>query len=192
MKHLVFFLEGQSDKEMLEGLIPRWLDTIKKEIKCHYFFFKGKQDLRKKLSSRLKNWQLPESAFVVLLDQDRNDCKPLKTGILDQCRQAITSNTHFIVRIACRELESWYFGDFPALMKGLKSNNLFKYQNKQKYRYPDNIQYPSRELEKITKGMYQKISGSRAIGKHLSLSTNTSRSFQVFIKGLHKLFPEDV
>jgi len=41
-------------------------------------------------------------------------------------------------------------------------------------------------LEKLTKKKYQKVSGSREIGKHLSIQSNQSRSFQVFIQGVNK------
>jgi len=40
------------------------------------------------------------------------------------------------------------------------------------------------ELKKLTENSYQKVSGSREIGKHLSIENNQSRSFQVFIQGI--------
>ena len=192
MKSCVFFLEGISEKEMLEGFLPRLLKSIGIDnIKPHYFTFNGKHGLKKNLVNRLRYWQRPKSVFVILIDQDTENCKDLKTDVLKLCHKA-KRNAQFIVRIACHELESWYFGDLPALAKGLKNDNLYKHQNKQKYRNPDKIQHPSKELEQITKGMYQKISGSRAIGKHLSLNENMSHSFQIFIKGLRMLLQKDV
>ena len=59
-----------------------------------------------------------------------------------------------------------------------------KYKNKRKYRIPDKIGSPAEELENITKGIYQKVSGSRKIGSKLSLDSNTSKSFQVFIDSI--------
>ena len=94
------------------------------------------------------------------------------------------SSSNLVIRIACHELESWYFGDLTAVEKALKREGLIKYKVKKKYRDPDNIQNPSKELEKITKGDYQKNLGSKAIG---SLDKNTSPSFQSFVKGIQKL-----
>jgi len=89
-----------------------------------------------------------------------------------------------MIRIVCRELESWYFGDLAAVENALSMTDLVKYQNKSKYRVPDKIHSPSLELKKITQGAYQKISGSREIGSKLLLDSNTSKSFQVFIDSI--------
>ena len=43
------------------------------------------------------------------------------------------------------------------------------------------------ELEKITDNKYQKVSGSREIGKHLSFTDNNSHSFKVFINGIKQI-----
>ncbi len=43
-----FFLEGQSEKELLQGLSPRLLDNHK-EVDVKYIVFQGKQDLEKKI-----------------------------------------------------------------------------------------------------------------------------------------------
>ena len=92
-----------------------------------------------------------------------------------------------IVRIVCRELESWYFGDLAAVADALNIPNLIQYQNKKKYRVPDDIVSPANELKKITRGAYEKISGSRKIGLKLSLDSNVSKSFQVFIQKVQTL-----
>jgi len=42
-------------------------------------------------------------------------------------------------------------------------------------------------LEKLTGNAYQKVSGSRAIGPHLDLDANTSRSFNVLVAGIRRL-----
>jgi len=45
VKNLVFFLEGQSEKALLQGLMPRLLDRHKFTIT--YIVFQGKHDLKK-------------------------------------------------------------------------------------------------------------------------------------------------
>jgi len=92
-----------------------------------------------------------------------------------------------LVRIACHELESFYFGDLDAVEKGLGITNIVRYKNKAKYRDPDSIINPSYELEKLTNGSYQHVMGSRSIAPHLSLDKNTSHSFNALISGIRKL-----
>ena len=163
---------------------PRLLNNSE-EVDINYITFQGKQDLENKFHNRLKGWLKPDSVFVVLVDQDGENCKKLKRKLLNQCGNINSSN--LMIRIACHELESWYFGDLAAVEEALEKNNLIRYRDKRKYRKPDEIQKPSEELSKITDGAYQKVSGSRAIGPLLSLEENTSPSFKNFIRGIQKL-----
>ncbi len=182
MRQLVFFLEEPSAKAMLEGLLPRILPN---EVTPRFFVFEGKQDLEKQLERRLRGWCQPNSAFIVLRDQDSGDCEAIKTRLLDLCQRAGPKET--LVRIACRELESWYFGDLAAVGAALGISTLASQTSKSKYRTPDKIVNPAIELQRVTGGRYQKISGSRSIGPHLDPTRNTSRSFQVFIGGIQRL-----
>ena len=168
---------------MLEGLLPRL--TNHDDIHFQYIIFRGKDDLKRKLSDRLQGWRKPESVFVVLVDQDKEDCQKLKATLSEKCQRALSKD--FIIRIACRELESWYFGDLTALKKSLGGIPFDRYRNKAKYRNPDDITDPAKELDQITRGDYQKLSSSRLIGKNLSLDSNRSHSFNVFIEGIRQL-----
>lgn len=181
MNTLVFLLEEASVKAMLEGLLPK---IIPESIDPKFIVFEGKQDLEKQIERKLRGWLKPNSAFIVLRDQDSGDCIEIKDALVGKCNAAQKPNT--IVRIACRELESWYFGDLAAVEKGLGLSNLSRFQRNQKYRNPDEIVRPSDELEKITKGKYQKVSGSRAIGPNLSIDGNNSKSFCAFLQGIEK------
>ena len=183
MKTLVFLLEERSSEVMLEGLLPNILpDNI--HYRC--IVFQGKQDLESKLYHRLSGWNKPDSFFIVLLDQDNENCKDLKNRLIKKCKQLIKSKK-ILFRIACHELESWYFGDLKAVDTAL-NKKLVQYSKKAKYRTPDKIRYPCAELQKITKGVYQKISGSRMIGPKLSIEKNKSKSFHTFINGIKSLF----
>ena len=176
---LAFLLEERSAKEMLKGLLPRLLPA---GVEVKYVVFEGKQDLKHQMTRRLRHWP-PETIFVVMCDQDSSDCLDLKAELVEKCPEA--TRDHLIVRIICRELESWYFGDLAAVEDGLNMTGLVnKYKNKRKYRIPDKIGSPAEELENITQGIYQKVSGSRKIGSKLSLDSNTSKSFQVFIDSI--------
>ncbi|MBT3219465.1 MAG: DUF4276 family protein [Proteobacteria bacterium] len=180
---LVFFLEERSAKALLEGLLPRVLSMD--EFAIHYVPFEGKQDLEKQLVRKMRGWRTPETHFVVLRDQDNGRCKDVKKRLFGLCHKA--GHPEALIRIACRELESWYLGDLAAVEKALQINGLAKKQLSKKFRNPDQLHKPSHELRRLTTGLYQKIAGSRAIGPHLDLEgKNHSKSFRVFISGLEK------
>ena len=191
MTNLVFFLEGPSERAVLKGLLPRLLsdDTIPR-----YVVFEGKSDMKKQLPKKLRGWRTPDSRFVVLRDKDRADCVRVKNELVEICQKAGKPNA--LVRIACHELESWYLGDLKAVELGMGLPGLADRQLRSKYRDPDRLANPAQELERVTRtkdgNRYQKVSGSRAIGPHLSVDAsggqeNRSRSFRVFVSGLRKL-----
>ncbi|MBF0621368.1 MAG: DUF4276 family protein [Magnetococcales bacterium] len=178
---LVFLLEEPSAKEMLKGVLPRF---VPEDVRIRYLVFEGKQDLAKKMPRRLKAWQSQDARFVVLQDRDGADCYQLKNKLVDLCKQA--NKTGVLIRIACRELESWYLGDLKAVEKGMAINGLSKMQNKRKYRTPDRLGNPVQELTRIATE-YQKIAGSRAIGPHMDLENNCSTSFNTFVSGVRRV-----
>ena len=182
MRCLVCLLEGPSEREMLKSLLPRFLND---EIEVHYIVFEGKQDLEKQLPLKLRAWQLPGCKFVVLRDKDSGDCVVIRKGLVKKCGMAGKSDA--LVRIAIHELESWYLGDLAAVEAGLGVSNLAYKQASRKFREPDALSNPAQELRKLTTDKYQKISGSRAIGPHLSIKNNRSKSYRKFISGLKKI-----
>lgn len=182
MKTIVFFLEEPSAREMLQGLLPR---ILPEGVVARHLVFKGKRDLEKNLAGKLRGWQAPDSAFLVLRDQDAGDCVVIKNRLQELCRQA--GKEGVVVRVACHELESFYLGDLRAVENALSVTGLARQQENRKYRLPDQIGSPSAELERITRGAYQKISGPRAIGRYLVPDQNRSRSFRALVDGIRKL-----
>jgi len=181
---LVFFLEEPSAKEMLKGLLP---SMIPEYIQVRYVTFQGKQDLEKQIVKKLRGWRTPDTFFVILRDQDNGNCVEIKENLMNKCREAHRDNT--MVRIACTELESFYLGDLKAVEDGLGIPGIAEKQSLKKFQSPDSINKPSEELRKITNGKYQKISGSRAIGKHLKYDgSNLSYSFNVLTRGIDSIF----
>ena len=119
----VFFVEGSSDKALLEGLLPR----LRKDLLFQIKSFDGKGDLKKNVATRIQNWSEPNTSFVVLADKDGEDCKKLKRDILDMCQRAAHGKSNQIkVRIACAEIESWFLGDLSALGQAFKKPDLAK------------------------------------------------------------------
>lgn len=187
MKELVFLLEEESAKAMLESLLPRMLDP---GIKPKMLAFEGKQDLEKQMVKRMKGYLNPNARFIVMRDQDATpDCSVIKEALLARCVAAGRQDVA-LVRIACHELESFYLADLAAVEAGLDMNGLAKHQNTAKFRNPDTLQNPSKELFTLTKQRYQKVSGSRVIGQHLDFGNERSISFKNLITGIRHMEQE--
>lgn len=181
IKNLVFLLEEQSAKAMLESVVPRLIGT---NITVSYLTFEGKQDLEKNLKRKLQGWQMPDTAFVVMRDQDSADCVEIKQRLKAICTEAGRPET--LVRIACHELESFYLGDLNAIYQAYKKT--VPSQNSRKYRTPDNLSNAAEELSKITQKEYQKIDGARRIAPLLNLDgTNHSHSFNILCDGIRRI-----
>lgn len=184
MKELVFCLEEPSAEAMLQGLLPKIFPHS--NVAIRYITFDGKQDLEKQLLRKLRNYQNPFAKFIVLRDQDSySDCKVLKAKLLNICVAA--GKTNAMVRIACRELETYYLADLAAVELGLQITGLVKSQAKKKFRSPDYLGSPSKELTVLTNGQYQKVGGSRAIGPHLDIDNTRSDSFRNLVSGIKKI-----
>ena len=179
---LVFLLEEPSMKYFLDGLLPRILPN---EIAFVTISHEGKADLQQSLTSKLKGWNEPDVRFVVVQDQDSNDCRELKKKLLTLCEN---SNRDVLVRIACHELEAWYFGDIDALnvAYGVDLSNI---KRKRRFRIPDEIVNPKKELMKLLPE-HQQIAGAKKIAPVLNIENNASVSFQMFVKGVKKLISE--
>ncbi len=185
MKELICLLEEPSAKEMLTIVCNQ---IVPKSIETRIIAFEGKRDLASKLVKRIQLWQNPEAVFLVMQDQDGKDCIGVKSELQELINQTGKAD-RTIIRIACQELESFYFGDLEAVEKGLDIKDLRKYSKKKQYRVPDDIPSPSEALKKITKYKYQKVCGSKAIAPYLKLAQgeNSSHSFQVLLQGIQKL-----
>lgn len=187
MKELVFLLEERSAQAMLESLLPRFLST---EIKVRYIGFAGKQDLQKQMVGKIRAYVNPQARFIVVQDQDRYlDCADLKAKLLDLCAKTGRSEK-CLVRIACKELEAYYLADLVAVEQALEVRGLSNKQGTEKFRNPDRLGSPSRELKQITRDQYEKVAGSRKIGKLLRLDNERSPSFRNLICAIQRMEAE--
>lgn len=177
MPRLVFLLEEKSMKLCLEGLLPRMIPGVECKLVKH----EGKQDLERSIPIKLKGWKHPDDHFIIVRDQDSGDCRLVKQHLLDLCERA--GKRPALIRIACHELESWFLGDLSAVSRALHEPKLSKLQGKNKYRDPDYLGSPSKEIKMLVPG-YLKSSAAEAIGTELSLNDNTSISFQAFVSGV--------
>ncbi|MDR2839093.1 MAG: DUF4276 family protein [Azonexus sp.] len=181
MKELVILTEELSAKDLLEGLLPRLLpeDWI---FRC--ISYEGKQDLEKRMGFVLRAWKNPEARFVVLRDQDSGDCRTIKAGLLQRCRDA--GQPDALIRIACRELEAWVLGDLIAFSEEFSAPAAGKAVGKAKFRNPDALGSAVAELRKFVPG-YQKRDGGRRMGKRLDPKRNMSPSFRTFCDGILRI-----
>jgi len=183
MTELVFFLEEPSATAMLEGLLPK---LIPNDVVPRYVTFEGKQDLERQLAKRLRGYRNPNALFVVMRDQDAHpDCEVVKQNLAKLCAQA--GRTAVLIRIACRELESFYLADLQAVEQGLGLPGIAAQQQTRKFRDPDRIVSPKQELKTLTKYRYQQVEGSRAIGQCLDPENGRSRSFRNLVSGIRRL-----
>ena len=182
MKELVFLLEEESAKALLVGVLPRLLSPDAVDVHPQFIVFEGKQDLDRQIKLKLRGYLNKRALFIILRDQDREDCRAVKRSLARKCTQAGRPNA--VVCIACRELEAFYLGDLLAVEKALGISGLANKQRRARYRDPDQIERPADELERITNKRYHKVAGSRAIAPHLDLDTPISRSFGYLIRSI--------
>lgn len=182
MNRIVFLLEEGSMKVLLEGLLPRLFPGLSFLCVPH----EGKRDLETSIPRKLKAWREPGARFVVMRDQDSADCRQVKDGLVRLCREA--GRNDVLVRVVCRELEAWYVGEpelaqaFPETPPGA----LRELSRSRQYQNPDTVVRPSDAITKLVPE-FQKRSGARRMAAVLS-SENRSRSFQVFVEGVERLW----
>lgn len=196
--HIELFVEEASTAAALRTLVPR----IRADLTFNVYEFQGCHDLLGKLPDRFKGYRswLPDDwRVVVLIDRDRKDCLELKRQIVEMAKRAgLRSRAshrvgpQVLVRIAVEELESWFFGDVPALCAAFPglSPDLAK---KAGFRDPDAIKDTWEQLERVLQrsgyflGGLQKIRCAREVAEHMDPASNLSHSFRVFRDGLRAL-----
>lgn len=172
------------------------MPKIRGDLGFTVYEFQGCHDLLKKLPQRFRGYRswLPDDwRVVVLIDRDRKDCLDLKRKIQGMATAAGLrvrpgrgkAPAQVLVRIAVEELESWFFGDIPALQSAFPgvSPTLDK---KAAHRDPDALSNTWERLEAVLQraghfpGGLQKIRCAREIAARMDPAMNRSRSFCVF------------
>ncbi len=192
MARIEILTEEQSMCDVLEIILPKILPK-KWVLQQNYFIrpHKGKSDLQKSIPRKIKVFSTyHEPAGVVIVhDQDSYDCSELKNKLLTLCKITIEEPCPILIRIACRELESWYLGDMKAIQSAYPKFKVENYTKKSKFRNPDNLNNATEEIEKILPD-FQKGASARAIAPHLdtNIENNQSESYRQFIKGIIAFF----
>lgn len=200
--HIEFLVEERSAEVALRNLIPK---IVPEAVTFNIHSFPGKSALLRKLPQRLqgyKQWLPSDWWIVILIDQDREDCRILKSKleniaadaglITKSVAQKNKNNSSFQVlnRLAIEELESWFCGDIEAIVAAYPKVSPHLGQQAT-YRNPDEIAGGTWEaLERALQrygyhlGGLEKVNAAREISKHMEPQRNRSRSFQVFRDGL--------
>ncbi len=181
--HLVFMLEEESAQHFLEALLPELLPN---SVSFQCIPHQGNTDLKRSIRRKLPAWRNTpgiKTVFIILHDQDNCDCIALKNHLRQLCAP---SNRHPLIRIICRELEAWYFGDLDAVQKVFPKFSANLYKNKARFRNPDAIDKPGKELKNIIPN-FGKIHAAKEIPKHMDIRNNTSASFHHTISGIRRL-----
>ena len=121
--HIEMFLEEPSAEAFLKEFMPK---IVQPDTTWNPVVFQGKSNLLANLESRLKgysSWMPDDWRIVVLVDEDRQNCKKLKRKMekaamkADLMTKTMAGTDPFVVlnRIAVEELEAWFFGDVSAL-----------------------------------------------------------------------------
>lgn len=176
---------GLSARRAVHEGFSRW-PLASPLARWHVVYFdshEGKSDLEKSIPRKLKAWHDPAAKFVVVRDQDSADCLDVKARLQALCSES--GRPGAMVRIACRELEAWYLADLAAIDETYRTR-LARLQAKKKFRQPDQISSPSRELASLVPA-FRKIDGARRLGPLLDLENRRSTSFGHSVRGVRRL-----
>ena len=176
----------------LQGLLPRFLPPG-----CTFEIhpFQCKQDILDKLQTRLlgyRYWLPANWRLIVLVDQDDDDCRELKTeleqtaagaGLLS--RTAATGEPWQVAnRVVVEELEAWYFGDWSAVLAAYPRVRP-TVPRQARYRDPDAIVGGTWEaFERVLQrhGYFRtglrKVEAARAVAAHFDPARSRSQSFE--------------
>lgn len=213
--HFEILVEDASGRIALAAILPKILGVQEglHTYRCHAYKGIGNvpKDLRPGTDARKRILldQLPRilqgygrslspetASVVVVVDQDRHDCRELKSGML-QVLQACQPPPETLFRIAVEEMEAWLLGDRTAIKAAYPKAN-----SRVLDRYVQDSVCDTWELlaEAIHPGGASalKRQGYPLIGQAKCIwaeriaplmepDRNTSKSFQVFRDGLRRL-----
>lgn len=199
--HLELLLEEPSAEACLQELMPK---LLRPGTSWRAVVFQGKADLLANLGPRLRGyryWLQDDWRIVVLVDEDRLECRRLKAKLEDIATAAgLMTKTRagggafsVLNRIAVEELEAWFLGDPQALITAYPRVPAHL-ASKAQYRNPDAVAGGTWEaLERVLQraGYYRggipKIEVARRIARHMEVSRNVSASFRCFAAGIAAL-----
>jgi len=184
MKTLHIFTEELSAKKCFENIRTNFFPSHNFEIHPH----SSREELKKRLPKVIPSLSKTNDVRILItIDQDKNNCKKLKTELEKIVQEKCLCP--YKIRIVCKELESWFFGDLEAVTKAYPRFNSTLHRNKTKMKNVDEIEQPNKEFLKIIPDFKNinrlpKVEFAERVSAHLSLDHNTSLSFQNTINAI--------
>ena len=193
-------------EEALKAILPKILSN---NVTFDFLVFEGKDDLLNNLFVRLKGYRwIPDDwRIMVLIDEDRRDCRELKgklertaheAGFLTKTSAVLNEDFRVVNRLAIEELEAWFFGDVEALHAAYPRVSI-NLQYQARYRDPDAIRggtYEALERLLVERNYYTdklpKTEVAQNIAHYMEPIQNRSKSFQVFLEGLKACVGEEL
>jgi hypothetical protein len=172
---IVFLLEEPSAKAMLETLLPRILDP---QLHHRLIPFEGKQDLENSWSESCADISTLPRVFSSCATKTAMQIAKHSRRLCWRSAAAGKGDVS-LVRIACRELESFYLADLEAVESAFCLAGLRKFQGTAKYRDPDRLGSPSKELHELTGGKYQKVGDQEPLDRIWIWKTHGPTVFQI-------------
>lgn len=196
---LEVLVEEESAERLFKAHLAEWIGHEK--VSVHVRRFQGKPDLLKHLEIRLRGYAKRRTAgddvrVAVLVDRDEDDCVQLKRKMDGIAYRAGLSGRDggqrrvVVNRIAVRELENWFYGDWPAVRAAYKrvpERVPAAYRNNPDCANVKTSDAFKRVLENAGVTHMSKPDWAARIGPHMSVDGNLSPSFQQFIAGVKKL-----
>lgn len=204
--HLEVLVEEESAVEALRPILSRLFQG--QNVRIGIRQFRGKPDLLKKLPDRLRGYAASRRRgdnvrVVVLVDRDNDDCVTLKkhldslaqaAGLIPRSKRGSDSSFHVLNRIAVRELESWYFGDWDAVRAAFPKvpRDVPRIYRTNPDQAPGKC---SDAFERVLRASGTQIASKpewgRRIGKFMNLEKNRSASFMAFIAGVREIAADE-
>lgn len=200
--YIDILVEEPSMEAALQNILPKILPA---QAGYRIITFQGKRDLLQQLPARMRGyaaWLSDDYRLVVLVDEDRQDCRQLKAQLEQAALSAgLSTKTsggqgrfQVLNRIVIEELEAWFIGDINAL-RAVYPKIPAQFGQSGKFQDPDAVPGGTWEaLESLLqkygyhRGGYPKVQAARQISARMEPQNNRSKSFQVFRDGLLSLF----
>lgn len=187
MSDIVILVEEDSMKVFLKAIEPalrHLLGLRGRKMVC--ISPRGKGNLKTRCARFIRNQRMlrPRCQFMIVCDQDHDDCRKLKNLLLEIAKQCGVAKLS-CVRVVCRELEAWLLGDIAALkaaFPGADTRRIARF-------VPDSISDPKKIVSHLAHPRTAKQIAWR-VGSNMSAASigeNRSASFQHFVSGLGRL-----
>ena len=201
--HILILVEGKSEERFLRSFLP--LLGLNGEADFFLKPYGGKPKFRSMSRKILRQWKMPGARrLVVLQDQDMSDCDTVKKDIRGWVQGCSKQFEQLSIRIACRELESWYLGDPDALWSAYPDASGEARRRVEKHR--DNPDATPQQPSDILFGVagknadFPKVNAAAVMGGILGrkcaegpgdgFGGNRSRSFQHFVMTMRDALKE--